>query len=143
MYIWALCFKMSSWRKTFDEPLCVSVFTGLTMIVVLYVYEAFNIYQGLSASGHGLFFRAVCYGLLTSAVFATMELGFKTRFLGDSPSIGWRSLWIALELFILHQFIFLLFNLFWQWGEWYWSGYFLLLSELIFVLLPVLLLIRF
>ncbi|WP_222931359.1 LytR/AlgR family response regulator transcription factor [Xanthovirga aplysinae] len=105
----------------------MTILTGLFLFVVLFVYKGYNIQQGLSYSGHGLFFRSICFGLLTSFIFYIHE--FFLLPIMPLSNIRRKILWVIWEVFMGANFIFLLFNYFWNWTEWYWPSYFLLIRE--------------
>ncbi|NGP75280.1 LytTR family transcriptional regulator [Balneolaceae bacterium YR4-1] len=107
--------------------------TGFFLFVVLYLYEGFNIQQGLSLSGHSLLFRALSFGALTSLSFYINEMYTKKMFRPDSvlQLIAWHS-W---EIFKGACLTFLLFNFFWNWTEFTWASFSLLLGEYTIVMI--------
>ena len=100
---------------------------GFFLFFVLYVYQGFNIYAGDSASGHDLLSRALMFGGLTSLSFGLLESQFGHYF--RSGKRYQLVLWRGVEILIGANLTFLLFNYFWNWQEFYWHGYFLMLFE--------------
>ena len=129
-----------SLREKFKKNLqawLITLSTGFALFFVLYIYKAYDIQQGLSYSGHGLFFRAISFGLLASLSFAFNEFYLIKKF--KISDVKPQALWIAWEIFFTANLIFILFNIFWEWNELYWYGYFLLLFECFCVMIfPIL-----
>lgn len=105
----------------------VSLFTGLALFFVLFIYKAYNIQEGLSYSGHGLLLRSISFGFLTSLSFFINEFYLSSVFL--ISNLKQKLTWIAWEIFMGANLTFLLFNYFWNWTELHWNGYFLMLLE--------------
>lgn len=105
----------------------LTILTGLWLFFVLYFYEGFGIEQGLSLSGHNLFTRASVFGFCTSLSFFIHEFLFARLVIPKSKVQ--EVLWAAWEIFMGANITFFLFNYFWNWTEWFWDAYFLLLGE--------------
>ncbi|PWJ41957.1 LytR/AlgR family response regulator transcription factor [Sediminitomix flava] len=114
-------FKKSpqSWART--------ILSGVFMFVVLFIYKAYDIQQGISYSGHSLLFRAFSFGLSSSICFYLLEFFFFDRV--KSKSLKSYFVLFTLEIFLGTNITFLLFNIFWNWTELLWSAYTLLLFE--------------
>lgn len=106
------------------EKIILVFFSGLFLAFCLYVYQAYNIQSGSSTSGHGLLFRAISFGILTSICFYIHEFLILPQF-PNSTTIIFR-IW---ELWFGGTMTFLLFNFFWNWEEWFWKAYFQILLE--------------
>ncbi|MEH0154325.1 hypothetical protein V6R21_09270 [Limibacter armeniacum] len=115
------------------QPWLKSILTGFFMFFVLFIYKGYNIQQGFSFSGHSLLFRSIAFGLLTSLSFAFHEFYIAPRL----HLSNWKQqlIWLVWEIFFGANAIFLLFNYFWNWQEFYWNGYFLMLMEFTFVMI--------
>ena len=129
-----------TFRPSVQEKWWITFSTGFALFFVLYVYQGYNIQKGVSFSGHGLLFRAVSFGLLTSLSFFLHE--FWLREWLSIKTLWQEILWTSWEIFITATFTFLLFNYFWNGTEWYWSGYFLMLFECTCVVIFPILLVR-
>lgn len=101
--------------------------TGFFLFFVLFFYKGFNIQDGISDSGHGLLFRSVSFGLLTSFLFMINEFYISGFF--SIQTVMRRIIWVTWEIFSGASAVFLLFNYFWNWTELHWAGYGLLLFE--------------
>ena len=106
--------------------------SGGFMFVVLYLYNAFNIQTGTSYSGHSLLFRAVGFGIITFLSIGLLEWLIRPRFRLETQTK--RILWYGAEIFITANLVYLLFNYFWAWDEWYWISYGLMMIEVPMVL---------
>ena len=95
---------------------------GLCLFYVLFAFEAFGIPQGTSLSGHSFLQRSLIFGLTTSCVFYLFEFHIMPR----KPKL---IVWRILEILTGATATYLLFNHFWNWTEWSWSSYSLLLME--------------
>lgn len=111
----------------------LSLSTGFFLFFVLYFYKGYDIQQGLSFSGHGLLFRSICFGWLTFLSFSIHEF-FVIKWV-NITSLRGQMLWRIWEVFIGAQLTFVLFNYFWAWTEWSWSGYFLMVREYYMVMI--------
>lgn len=100
---------------------------GLLFFYVLYVFEAFGIQQGLSATGHGFLFRSISFGILNIIVFFIFEYLIAPKL--QLKTLATRAIWILFQLLVGGTALFLLFNYFWDWQESYLHSYLLLLSE--------------
>ena len=105
----------------------VSLVTGFALFFVLFIYKAYNIQEGFSYSGHSLLFRSAAFGFVTSLSFFINEFYLSGMF--RLSNLKRKLLWIGWEIFMGANLTFLLFNYFWNWTEWYWNGYLLLLFE--------------
>jgi len=94
---------------------------------VLFIFKGFNIQTDVSASGHGLFERALAYGLITSLIFYLYEF-YGTKFLATDTILK-RIIGYLIEIILGIQVVFLLFNYFWEWQEWSVSAYAYFLYE--------------
>lgn len=113
------------------EKIVLTIFSGLFLTFSLYVYQAYNIHNGISATGHSLLFRALSFGVLTSFIFYINEFWL-------SPMIDWninKMVWRVWELWFGGTMTFLLFNYFWNWQEMRWFSYFQLLLEYVGVII--------
>ncbi|WP_200975043.1 LytTR family DNA-binding domain-containing protein [Echinicola sp. 20G] len=115
------------YHPSYNKKWGLTILTGLFLFFVLYFYEGFGIEQGLSFSGHNLFIRALIFGLFTSLSFYIHEF-LLSKFLVPKNNIQ-NVFWALLEIFMGANVTFLLFNYFWNWTEWFWNAYFLLLGE--------------
>ncbi|WP_462248397.1 LytR/AlgR family response regulator transcription factor [Ekhidna sp.] len=113
--------------------LFLTLSSGFFLSFVLYIYEAFGIFQGISFSGHSLLFRSIAFGIGVSATYGINEFFIKSRIAiyGKARMLAW----ILWEIWIASITTFLLFNYFWNFEELYWSSYFLLLGEFFSVML--------
>lgn len=100
---------------------------GFALFFVLFIYEGFGIQPDVSYSGHGLLFQAIAFGGLTSINFFINE--FVVARWVSITKIWQRILWHVWEIWMGSLLTFLLFNYFWNWTEWYWSGYLLIVFE--------------
>lgn len=100
---------------------------GVTLFYVLYVFEGFGIQQGISYSGHGFLYRTVVFGLANSCIYYLFEFHI-IRFY-NIDSLQQKVIFALSELMIGGTATFLLFNYFWNWTEWGFYPYALLLAE--------------
>ncbi|MDW7690853.1 LytTR family DNA-binding domain-containing protein [Flammeovirgaceae bacterium SG7u.111] len=105
------------------SSLFLSVLSGLFLGFSLFVYQAYNIPTGISASGHSLGLRALAFGLTTSLLFAGNEYIYH-RFL-KLKLLLWRS-W---EIWCGATATFLLYNYFWNWFDLLPETYFRMFAE--------------
>ncbi|MGB0524199.1 MAG: LytR/AlgR family response regulator transcription factor [Flammeovirgaceae bacterium] len=111
----------------------LTLMTGFFLFIVLFFYKGYNIQQGLSFTGHSLFTRALLFGMCTSLSFGIHEFLFAPKLLLNTFRRRlWWSIW---EVFIGAAITFVLFNYFWEWTEWDWAGYRLLLIEYTLVMM--------
>lgn len=101
--------------------------SGVFLGFVLYVYEAFGIYQGVSFSGHGLLERVLLFAFGASVTFALNE--FFLRPILRLDTLLRSVLWIIWEVWSAGTVTHVFFNYFWNWTESNWHSYFLLLGE--------------
>jgi hypothetical protein len=88
-------------------------------------------------SGHSLLSRAFLFGALNAIVLFVFEFMLDRLF--KKRNLWEKGAWLFLELLIGGTAIFLLFNFFWDWDEWSFKAYFLLLREYTSVMIiPVL-----
>ncbi len=112
--------------------------TGFTLFLVLYIYKGYNIQTGLSFSGHSHIVRSLAFGILTSIVFFGTEFYLSKWF--NLSQLKGKVFFKGLSIFLGANMTFLLFNYFWNWTEWYWSSYTLLVWEYFFVVtIPIVL----
>ncbi|NMM50867.1 LytTR family DNA-binding domain-containing protein [Marinigracilibium pacificum] len=123
------------------EKYSVIVFSGVFLFVVLYLYRSFGIQTEESFSGHSLFFRSVCFGLLASFSFAFNELLLK-KFINVEAKVN-KFLWRLWEVVFTAHLIYLLFNIFWNWTELNLESYFLMLFEFAVVMVVPLTFVHF
>jgi hypothetical protein len=102
--------------------------TGLALFFVLCIYKAYDIQQGISYSGDGLFVRSVIFSLATFVALFINEL-ISTGWVGMRRTRTWKAIWFTWEIVSGASITFLLFNYFWNETEWFWNGYFLLIFE--------------
>lgn len=120
------------------EKWTLTLSSGLMLFIVLYVYKAYDIQQGVSLSGHSLLFRAIIFGLGASAGFYFLEFFVLSKF--SLQNIKQLLFWRIGEIFFVMNIAFLLFNYFWNWTEFSFYAYFLMLFEMYMVMLiPVIL----
>ncbi|MCX2743005.1 LytTR family DNA-binding domain-containing protein [Mangrovivirga sp. M17] len=122
-------FDINSYKK----QLWLSISTGVFLFVVLYLYRSFGIQTNESLSGHGLLFRASSFGFLTSITFFLNEFIIAPTVTHNNikKQIAWR-LW---EIFSAATASFLLFNYFWNWTEFNFTAYFLMIFEFFIVMI--------
>lgn len=120
-------------KKQFNTRECLlAQASGGFMFVVLYLYNAFNIQAGFSYSGHSLLFRAISFGGVTFFSIAILEWLIRPRLIIDTRDK--RVIWYSVEILITAHLVYLLFNYFWAWSEWYWMSYGLMMVEVPMVL---------
>ena len=116
----------------------ITIGAALFTFVVLYVYKAYDIQQGVSASGHTLLVRAGYFALGSFGAFFINEFLIRDHVLAPESSRTRFFIFRIWEIFFGANVTFILFNVFWNWDELYWFGYFLLLFEYTFiVIIPV------
>ncbi|MEO9869570.1 LytTR family DNA-binding domain-containing protein [Ekhidna sp.] len=103
------------------------VSSGLFLGIVLFLYEAFGIDQGVSFSGHSLIERTFFFSLGVSSAFALNEL-FIIHYLRINSFVRYFC-WNTWEIISAGSVTYLLFNYFWNFTESYWQSYFLLIGE--------------
>lgn len=111
----------------------LTISSGLFLFFVLYVYEGFGIPRGISSTGHGLLFRAMSFGLITSLSFFVNEFYARPRL--AVRSFRRRLAWYSWELFCAWNLVYLLYNYFWGWEVFSWFGYADILGEISSVLI--------
>ena len=132
--------KLKNHFQNNAEKWLITLCTGFALFFVLYIYQAYRIQTGLSASGHSLLFRAIVFGLFTSLSFALQE--FYTCQWFRLQTFRQKIWWNAWEIFFGANVTFFWFNYFWEWDELYWYGYFLLIFEFTAVVIFPILIIR-
>ena len=108
-------------------PMVLGLISGLFIFYSLYFLEAYGIKKGVSYSGHSLLFRSISFGVLTFLHLTTFETFLKPKWAAGQVKyvVGW-----YLGLAILgSQFVFILFNFFWNWQEWNLEAYLLIIKE--------------
>lgn len=109
--------------------------SGFALFYVLWAFQGFGIQQGYSFTGHSFGFRTLAFGLCNAMVLGPIEVSWQ-RFL--PYHLKAQLVLSSIELLLGSIAIFILFNYFWQFTEWDWPGYTLLLREYSSVmLLPV------
>ena len=98
------------------------ILPGLSLFYVLFAFEAFGIQQETSLSGHTFLQRCLIFGLANSALFLLLEF----YIMPAKPKLA---IWRILEIVLGSILTYLLFNYFWNWTEWSWSSYLLMLLE--------------
>ena len=106
--------------------------SGIFLGVVLYFYEGFGIYQGVSFSGHSLVERVLFFMAGVSITFALNEAFLLPRI--NTSGLVRKGLWIVWEVFSAATVTFILFDYFWNFTETSFYSYFLLLGEMTSVL---------
>lgn len=127
--------RLPSFKSDKADSWFIVIFSSLVTFVVLYVYKAYDIQQGISDSGHGLLFRAIVFAFGTFVAFSFCEFFLRDRMLKVNSSVPRIILFRTLEIFIGANIIFLQFNYFWNWNEFYWYGYFLIIFEYTFIVI--------
>ena len=107
--------------------------SGTFLGIVLFIYKAFGIDQGLSFSGHSLLERVLLFALAASLTYAFNELILRPKIQTTSryKQVGW----IAWEIISAGPVVFLLFDYFWDFTETNLSSYLLLIGEFASVML--------
>lgn len=128
-----------NWKTLISkEQWLLTISSGFFLFFVLFFYEGFGIPGGISSSGHGLFFRSASFGLITLILIFANEWLLGPRFRIQKGATIF--LWYLWELVIVWHAIFLLINVFWDWQNMSWFGYFDLLGEISSVMIfPVIL----
>ena len=115
----------------------ISLSTGIFLFFVLYFYNAYSIQTGESYAGYSLLFRSLLFALATSLIFALHEFWIIPK--ANYKHKYSRLLWYLWEVFLGLNITFVLFNIFWNWTELYWSSYSLFLFEYpLIVIIPIL-----
>lgn len=116
------------------EKIVLMISAGSFLAFSLYIYQVYNIQDGLSASGHSLLFRALSFGVLTFSIFYINEFWLEPIIDRNINKYIWR-IW---ELWLGGTMTFVLFNYFWNWQELYWFAYFQLLLEYVgIIIIPI------
>jgi len=110
-----------------------ALITAFSVFYMLYFLEAFGIQKGFSYSGHSLLFRTISFALLSGLYIALVESLIRPA-LKINTAVK-LILWYLIVVFIGSQLIFILFNAFWNWQEWNWSAYSLIIKEFPFLML--------
>lgn len=117
-------------------PFLLGAFSGLAVFYFLYVFGAYGIQKGISYSGHSHLFRSISFGTFTAIYLATFESFLKPKL--NIHGVRASILWYVLLIFFGSQGVFLLFNYFWNWQEWNFEAYILILKEFpLMMLLPL------
>lgn len=115
----------------------LSLIAGSSVFYFLYFFGAYGIQKGISYSGHSHLFRSVSFGVLTFAYILFFETWLKPRF--KIKGIRKTIIWYGVLVLTGSQFIFLLFNYFWNWQEWNLEAYLLIQKEFsLMMMLPLL-----
>ncbi len=105
----------------------ITIFTGVFMFIVLYVYRGYNLEDTASYSGHNLLFRAMAHSTATSLLFFVSEFYLRPYFKIHSSKRY--LIWTIGIVFIGINVTFLLFNYFWLWTELVWKSYWVFYYE--------------
>lgn len=108
-------------------PYLFGLVSGFCVFYFLYVFRAYGIEEGYSYSGHSLIFRSSSFGLLTFSYITILERWLKPRW--QINSLSRKIIWFAFLILLGCQLIFILFNYFWNWQEWNFEAYGLILRE--------------
>ncbi|WP_075342266.1 LytR/AlgR family response regulator transcription factor [Tenacibaculum agarivorans] len=108
-------------------PMVLGIISGFSVFYFLYFFGAYGIQKGISYSGHSHFFRSSCFGLLTFGYLTVFEMLIKPKI--TITSIRDKVLWYISLVILGSQFIFILFNYFWNWQEWNVEAYLLIVKE--------------
>ncbi len=108
-------------------PFLFGVISGFSVFYFLYFFRAYGIQTGISYSGHSHIFRAISFGALTFLYLTPAEYWLKPKL--KLKKTLHHILWYLTLVFIGAQLIFILFNFFWNWQEWDWVGYYLIMLE--------------
>jgi hypothetical protein len=118
------------------EPVFFGLISGFFVLYFLYFLDAYGIQKGLSYSGHSHLFRSICYGVFTFGYISIFEIWIKPKW--GILKLRHMLLWYGALVFLGSQFIFVLFNFFWNWQEWNLEAYALILREFpLMMLLPI------
>lgn len=117
-------------------PTFLGLTSGFLVFYFLYFFNAYGIQKGVSYSGHSYLFRSACFGILTCIILTAFETWVKPKFNTSSPKK--LLVWYLVLVLIGCQFIFILFNFFWNWQEFNIRAYTLILKEFpLMVLIPI------
>lgn len=118
--------KLLNAQFTSKEELSIAFIPAFVLFWVLYVFEGFEIDQGLSSTGHGFLSRSLLFFFLNVVWYGVSEKVANRRKRKSKYQKIWQSI---LQIFIGAHLTFLLFNYFWNFTEWSWQAYFLLMAE--------------
>lgn len=108
-------------------PFMLGLVSGILVFYFLYFFGAYGIQKGWSYSGHSHLFRSICFGLLTFSYLVVCEGWIKPKL--NVSRLSSMIIWYLGLMLLGSQFIFLLFNFFWNWQEWSLTAYGLILKE--------------
>ena len=108
-------------------PILLGLISGFSVFYFLYFFGAYGIQKGLSYSGHSHLFRSISFGVLTFAHFTIFETWLKPKWY--SNGFKYQLIWYTVLVLLGSQFIYLLFNFFWNWQEWHLKSYLLIQKE--------------
>jgi len=105
----------------------LGLISGFSVFYFLYFFEAYGIQKGISYSGHSHLFRSTSFGVLTFTYLTIFETWLKPKL--DIISFKRQIIWYTSLIILGSQFIFILFNFFWNWQEWNMEAYLLIIKE--------------
>lgn len=109
------------------DSISLGVISGFSVFYFLYFFDAYGIQKGISYSGHSHLFRSTSFGILTFVYLTIFETWLKPKL--DIISFKHQIIWYISLIIIGCQFIFILFNFFWNWQEWNMEAYLLIIKE--------------
>ncbi len=115
------------YRLVKKSPIILGVLSGFSVFHFLYFFGAYGIQKGLSYSGHSHLFRSISFGVLTFAYLILFETWLKPKW--AATPIKHRVIWYVGLVILGSQLIFILFNYFWNWQEWNFGAYLLIMKE--------------
>lgn len=120
-----------SYIKELKSKILFVILSGAFLFVVLYIYQAYDVPKKNSFSGHPLFIRTLAFALCTSLSIYICEFFLEPRLSLEinNLKIMARPVWVGLEIIVGTSINFLLFNVFWNWVNMSWSGYYKMVFE--------------
>tara|TARA_R110002050_G_scaffold298372_1_gene461621 strand:- start:2131 stop:2919 length:789 start_codon:yes stop_codon:yes gene_type:complete len=114
----------------------LGLISGISVFYFLYFLDAYGIQKGVSYSGHSHFYRSLSFGVLTFVYLTIFETWLKPKWTTNRYIHTF--LWYSGLVILGIQFIFILFNFFWNWQEWNIEAYSLIIKEFpLMMLLPL------
>lgn len=110
-----------------DLPFLLGLVSGFSIFYFLYFFQAYGFQKGLSFSGHSHLFRSISFGILTFVHFTFFESIFNQKW--HLRGLKYNLVWYFILVVLGSQFIFILFNFFWNWQEWNIEAYLLIMKE--------------